>query len=84
MNNTTLKVKTTSKNVKESNEGLFNATMNLPEAATHCGMTNREMKHIFWEYLKYNPPTYASSKSDHDTQPSKPFVSILDETEGSI
>lgn len=31
-----------------------------------------------------NTTLYASSKSDHDTQPSNPFVSILDETEGSI
>jgi hypothetical protein len=66
----TLKVKTTPKNVKEANEGLFNATMNLPEAANHCGVTNREMKHIFWEYLKYNPATYASLKSDHSAQQS--------------
>jgi len=50
--------KTTPENVKEANEGLFCATMNLPLAAEHCGMTQREMKHIFREYLKYNDPTY--------------------------
>ena len=50
--------KTTPENVKEANEGLFSATMNLPKAADHCGMTQREMKMIFWEYLKYNEPTY--------------------------
>ena len=50
--------KTTPENVKEANEGLFCATMNLPLAAEHCGMTQREMKHIFREYLKYNEPTY--------------------------
>ena len=78
------KVKTTPKNVKEANEGLFNATMNLPQAAVHCGMTLREMKHIFWEYLKYNPPTYASLKTDHKQDQSKISLSIIDETEGSV
>ena len=50
--------KTTPENVKEANEALFHATMNLPNAAAHCGMTEREMKHIFREYLKYNAPDY--------------------------
>lgn len=47
--------KTTPKNVQEANEALFHATMNLPSAAKHCGMTQKEMKLTFWEYLKYNP-----------------------------
>lgn len=51
-------VKTTPQNVKEANEGLFRAKMTLPAAAAHCGMTQREMKHIFYEYLKYNAPDY--------------------------
>ena len=51
-------VKTTPQNVKESNEALFYATMNLPAAAKHCGMTHKEMKMTFQEYLKYHPPTY--------------------------
>jgi hypothetical protein len=51
-------VKTTPQNVKESNEGLFYSKMNLPEASLHCGMTQKEMKMTFTEYLKYNPPTY--------------------------
>ena len=46
------------KNVQEANEGLFSAKLNLPKAAAHCGMTHKEMKMIFWEYLKYHPPTY--------------------------
>lgn len=50
--------KTTPENVAEANDGLFRATMNLPAAAAHCGMTEREMKHIFREYLKYNAPDY--------------------------
>ena len=51
-------VKTTPENVKEANEGLFYAKMNLPEAAKHCGMSQKEMKLTFWEYLKYHPVTY--------------------------
>lgn len=51
-------VKTTPQNVQEANEGLFYATMNLPKAAKHCGMTQKEMKLTFREYLKYHPPTY--------------------------
>ena len=53
-----LRVKTTPENVNESNEGLFHNKMNLPAAAKHCGMTQKEMKLTFWEYLKYHPPTY--------------------------
>lgn len=52
------KVKTTPQNVQESNEALFRATMNLPKAAEHCGMTEKEMKLTFWEFLKYNEPDY--------------------------
>ena len=52
------RVKTTPQNVQEANEGLFHAKMTLPAAAKHCGMTQKEMKMIFWEYLKYNPISY--------------------------
>lgn len=50
--------KTTPENVKEANESLFGAKMTLPAAAKHCGMTQKEMKMTFLEYLKYHPPTY--------------------------
>ena len=50
--------KTTPENVKEAHEALFHATMNLPTAAAHCGMTQKEMKMAFWEYLKYNEPNF--------------------------
>ena len=52
------KVKTTPQNVNEANEALFRATINLPTAAKHCGMTQKEMKLTFWEYLKYHPRDY--------------------------
>lgn len=51
-------VKTTPENVKEANEALFSAKMTLPAAAKHCGMTQKEMKMTFLEYLKYHPQTY--------------------------
>jgi len=52
------RVKTTPQNVEEANKGLYRATMNLPTAAKHCGMTQKEMKLTFWEFLKYNKPDY--------------------------
>ena len=57
-NGSTSRVKTTPQNVAEANEALFRATMNLPTAASHCGMTHKEMKLTFWEYLKYHAPDY--------------------------
>ena len=51
-------VKTTPENVKEANEALFAAKWNLPKAAKHCGMSQKEMKLTFFEYLKYNHVTY--------------------------
>jgi len=47
------KVKTTPTLVDEANRALFHATMKLPNAAKHCGMTEREMKMTFREFLKY-------------------------------
>ena len=51
-------VKTTPENVKEANENLFRSKWNLPQAAKHCGMNEKEMRLTFFEYLKYNPCTY--------------------------
>lgn len=51
-------VKTTPQNVKEANEALFSCTMTLPAAAKHCGMSQKEIKLTFREYLKYHPATY--------------------------
>lgn len=56
------KVKTTPENVKEANEALFRAKMTLPAAAKHCGMTQKEMKMTFLEYLKYHPIDYESKE----------------------
>lgn len=54
-------IKTTPENVREANEALFRAKMTLPAAAKHCGMTHKEMKLTFWEYLKYNQPDYVNN-----------------------
>ena len=58
------KVKTTPKLVEEANFGLFRSKLTLPAAAEHCGMTQKEMKMTFWEFLKYHPYDYQSSKSE--------------------
>ena len=55
------KVKTTPELVNEANFGLFRAKMTLPAAAKHCGMTQKEMKMTFWEFLKYHPIDYEVS-----------------------
>ena len=55
-------VKTTPQNVKEANEALFRAKMTLPAAAKHCGMTHKEMKMTFLEYLKYHKPDYDNTE----------------------
>jgi transcriptional regulator with AAA-type ATPase domain len=48
-------VKTTPENVQEANENLFHAKWNLPQAAKHCGMSQKEMRLTFFEYVKYHP-----------------------------
>lgn len=58
-----MNVKTTPENVEEANWGLFRATMNLPAAAAHCGMTQKEMKMTFREFLKYHPADYEVSEN---------------------
>ena len=55
--------KTTPENVKEAHEALFHAKMNLPNAADHCGMTQKELKMTFFEYLKYNAPNSQVTKN---------------------
>ncbi len=54
-------VETNPTNVREALLGLYHASMNLPNAAAHCGMTHREVKMAFREFIKYNPPCYNSN-----------------------
>jgi hypothetical protein len=56
------RAKTTPENVQEANQALFRAKLTLPAAAKHCGMTHKEMKLTFWEFLKYNKPDYEISQ----------------------
>jgi hypothetical protein len=56
-------VKTNPDNVREANEALFRAKMTLPAAAKHCGMTQKEMKLTFREYLKYHAPDFEIPKN---------------------
>ena len=60
-----VKVKTTPALVEEANFGLFRAKMTLPAAAKHCGMTQKEMKMTFWEFLKYHPVDYENVSSEN-------------------
>ena len=64
------RIKTTPDNVAESTSGLFHAKMTLPAAAKHCGMTQKEMKLTFWEYLKYNEPDYDNTQVKQVTKDS--------------
>jgi hypothetical protein len=79
-----MKVKTTPENVREANEALFRATMNLPQAAVHCGMTQKEMKMTFHEYLKYHPPTQDSEQTDTKQPTVLKDLAIIDETIGGF
>jgi hypothetical protein len=79
-----LPVKTTPQNVKEANEGLFRAKMTLPAAAKHCGMTQKEMKLTFWEYLKYHQPDWDSQQTVPSQSEEVVQLVMLDETQGGF
>lgn len=49
---------TNKKTVDTANELFFAGKCNLATAASICGMTSREYKLVFTEYVKHNPPTY--------------------------
>ena len=50
--------KTNPISVEEANQNLFRAKWNIPTAAEHCGMTQKQMKLTFREFLKYHPKDY--------------------------
>jgi len=79
-----MKVKTTPENVREANEALFHATMNLPQAAVHCGMTQKEMKMTFREYLKYHPPIWDGKQTGTKQLKVLEDLAMIDETEGGF
>jgi hypothetical protein len=78
------RVKTTPQNVKEANEALFRSTMNLPQAAAHCGMTQKEMKLTFFEYLKYNQPEWDTCKTVPNKFQTGLSFDMIDETQGGF
>ena len=43
---------------REAMEMLFSAKWNLPKAAKHANLTNKECKIVFNEYCNFHPPTY--------------------------
>ena len=55
--------KTTPTNVEEAHKALFHARMNLPDAAAHCGMTQKQLKLTFHEYLKYHASDFEVTKN---------------------
>lgn len=77
-------VKTTPENVAEANWALFRATMNLPEAAAHCGMTKKEMKMTFREFLKYHSTDWDTLQSVPVVIEDLPSVAMIDETHGGF
>ena len=43
---------------REAMENLWSAKWNLPKAAKHANLTNKEMKITFNEYCAFHPPTW--------------------------
>jgi hypothetical protein len=43
---------------RKAMEMLFSAKWNLPQAANHCNLTNKEMKITFNEYCALHPSIY--------------------------
>ena len=48
---------------RKSMEMLFSAKWNLPKAAKHANLTNKEMKITFNEYCAFHAPTWDSNGS---------------------
>jgi len=49
--------------VHEAHLASFSGRLNMVAAAAHCGLTLREFKMTFREFLKYNPPSFSSETS---------------------
>lgn len=50
-------------NTREAMEMLFAAKWNIPKAAQHANLTNKEMKITFNEYCAFHPPTYKTENN---------------------
>jgi len=60
---------------RKSMEMLFCAKWNLPKAAEHCGLTNKEMKITFNEYCAFHPPTYTTDSHQNTDD----FLDLLEQ-----
>ena len=56
--------KPTPQTVREAHLAAFSGRLNMVACANHCHMTLREFKMTFWEYLKYNKPTFVSERHE--------------------
>tara|TARA_A200000159_G_scaffold63423_1_gene58692 strand:+ start:5999 stop:6169 length:171 start_codon:yes stop_codon:yes gene_type:complete len=50
---------------REAMENLWSSKWNLPKAAAHANLTNKEMKITFNEYCAFHPPTYEIVGNPH-------------------
>lgn len=48
--------------VREAQLAAFSGKMNMVQCANHCGLTLREFKMTFREFLKYNKPVYGADE----------------------
>ena len=49
---------------RKAMEMLFSAKWNLPKAARHANLTNKEMKITFNEYCAFHSPTWTGSVAE--------------------
>ena len=66
---------TTVESVAQSMENLFHARWNLPKAAHHCGMTQKELKYSFWEYIRRKPLVY-TARNNYVKPPERQSITI--------
>ncbi len=56
--------KTNPDSVREAHLASYHGRLNMVKAADHCGMTLREFKMTFHEFLKYHPISYDDYKTE--------------------
>ena len=56
--------RTNPETVKEAHLASYHGRMNMVDCAKHCGLTLREFKMTFHEFLKYHPVSYFDYKSE--------------------
>ena len=55
--------KTNPETVREAHLAAFAGRMNMVDCSNHCGLSLREFKMTFREFLKYNESTYQSDST---------------------